>query len=64
MIIPHENIPPYSGGIDNPQVVLQNPPAYDDVIQEGGRDCKPPSYEQVIGTSQTTAVQDGSQNLS
>lgn len=56
MILPNENIPPpYGGGIDNPQVVVQAPPSYDDIIKQGNIDTKPPSYEQVIGENPSTA---------
>ena len=48
MILPNDSVLPYVGGIDNPQVVVQNPPAYDDVVKQGNIDGKPPSYEQVI----------------
>lgn len=51
MILPNECVSPYIGGIDNPQVVAQGPPAYDDVIKQGHIDQKPPSYEQVVGNN-------------
>ena len=59
--MPNETMPPYSGGIDNPQGFVQSPPAYDDIIKQGGMDSKPPSYEQVIGNNQAVMSSDNPQ---
>ena len=52
-IIANEHMHGYPTGIDNPGMINISPPSYDQVQQSKAMEEKPPSYEQVVGNSQS-----------